>query len=170
MSQDSLDSFNREEPYGKYQPKYPSKKGFPLSHGEMDYNLDLIGQVIKGYRVMGLGPGGNLDLDNDNGKILKLYKVQAGDTILQANGAIVGDFVWVLGDAVDSGNAGVNGYIHNQGNPSATWAISHGLNKRPSVTVVDSAGTMVSGQTDYIDSNNIELTFNAPFSGQAYLN
>ena len=170
MSQDSLDSFNREEPYGKYQPKYPSKKGFPLSHGEMDYNLDLIGQVIKGYRVMGLGPGGSIDLDNDAGKILKLYKVQVGDTILQSAGAVIGDLVWALVNAIESDDAGVQGYIHDQAMPSIYWNISHGLNKRPSVTVVDTAGTVVSGNVDYIDSNNILLTFNSAFSGQAYLN
>ena len=37
----------------------------------MDYNLDLIGQVIKGYRVMGSGTAGSLDLINDTGGLKK---------------------------------------------------------------------------------------------------
>lgn len=61
-------------------------------------------------------------------------------------------------------------YTHEQGVAAATWTITHNLNKHPSVTVVDSAGTVVSGGVTYIDNNTIELTFNAAFKGTAYLN
>ena len=46
----------------------------------------------------------------------------------------------------------------------------HNLDKYPSVTVVDSGGTVVVGSIDYNDKNNCTCTFSAPFSGQAYLN
>ena len=60
---------------GQFQPQYPNEGNRlrALTHEEMDYNLDLIGQVIKGYRVMGTGPNGSLDLVNDLDKVLKLY-------------------------------------------------------------------------------------------------
>ena len=61
-------------------------------------------------------------------------------------------------------------FVHDQGVPSATWSISHGLNKYASVVAVDSANSVVVGQIDYIDLNNITITFNASFSGEAYLN
>ena len=61
-------------------------------------------------------------------------------------------------------------YTHDQGMPSNTWLVPHQLNKRPSVTVVDSGETVVSGQIEYLDNNNIMITFNAAFSGKAYLN
>ena len=61
-------------------------------------------------------------------------------------------------------------YIHDQGLPSATWSVSHGLNKFPAVVAVDSAGSVVVGQINYIDLNNIIINFNASFSGSAYVN
>lgn len=61
-------------------------------------------------------------------------------------------------------------YTHTQSVASATWTITHNLNKRPSVTVVDSGGTVVIGDVQYIDDNTIVITFIGAFSGAAYLN
>jgi hypothetical protein len=61
-------------------------------------------------------------------------------------------------------------YIHYQNVPSVTWDINHNLAKRPSVTIVDSAGTEVIGGVNYVDDNNLILDFSAAFSGKAYLN
>ena len=60
-------------------------------------------------------------------------------------------------------------YKHTQNVASTTWLIPHGLDTYPSITVVDSAGTRVYGDERFIDANNIELTFSAPFGGIAYL-
>lgn len=54
--------------------------------------------------------------------------------------------------------------------PSATWTINHGLNCYPSVTIVDSTGREVIGAVEYIDADNLTVTFSAAFSGTAYLN
>mgnify|MGYP003638860753 CR=1 FL=1 len=61
-------------------------------------------------------------------------------------------------------------YSHDQGVPSRAWVINHGLNKYPSAVAVDSAKTVVVGEIEYIDLNNLTITFNASFSGSAYLN
>lgn len=61
-------------------------------------------------------------------------------------------------------------YTHDQTTPSDEWIINHGLKKYPSVTVVDSAGTKVYGDIDYLDMNSIKIKFSAKFSGTAYLN
>jgi hypothetical protein len=61
-------------------------------------------------------------------------------------------------------------YAFNQASPSASWTINHGLNKFPSVTVVDSAGTQVLGDVQHIDNDNLTITFVNQFSGKAYLN
>lgn len=60
-------------------------------------------------------------------------------------------------------------YIHTQNSPSDTWVIDHDLGWNPNVTVVDSAGTIVEGDIDYVSTNSITLTFSAGFSGTAYL-
>lgn len=61
-------------------------------------------------------------------------------------------------------------YRHIQGLSANVWNIAHGLSKFPAVVVKDSAGTIVIGEIDYIDENNIRLTFSGAFSGEAYLN
>ena len=61
-------------------------------------------------------------------------------------------------------------YIHNQMESSAKWIVNHNLGKFPSVTVKDSAESLVVGEIDYVDNNSIILTFTAEFSGKAYLN
>lgn len=61
-------------------------------------------------------------------------------------------------------------YIHDQGIASTTWTITHNLNRRPSITIVDSAGTVVQGKRFYVNENIVIVTFNSPFTGKAYLN
>lgn len=61
-------------------------------------------------------------------------------------------------------------YVHNQIASSDTWNIAHNLDKFVSVSIVDSAGTVVTGEVNYVDSNNVTLSFSAPFSGKAYCN
>lgn len=61
-------------------------------------------------------------------------------------------------------------YIFEQGVAETTWHITHNLNKYPSVTVVDSAGTTIDCTVIYVNSNECELRFNAAFKGNAYLN
>ena len=61
-------------------------------------------------------------------------------------------------------------YTHIQGVASDTWIINHNLNKKPSITIVDSADNVVEGAEKYIDENTIEIYFNGAFKGKAYLN
>ena len=61
-------------------------------------------------------------------------------------------------------------YVFTQGVPATTWTIPHNLGNFPSVSVVDSTKRVVNGTIDYIDDNNLTVTFGAPFSGQAFLN
>lgn len=60
-------------------------------------------------------------------------------------------------------------YIHAQGSASSSWNITHALGGRPSVTVVDSSGTVVYGEVVYNSDTSITVLFSAPFSGYAYL-
>lgn len=57
-----------------------------------------------------------------------------------------------------------------QSTPSATWSMNHGLNKKPSVTVVDSTGNKIIGQIEYDDANNVTINFGKNVSGYAYFN
>lgn len=62
-------------------------------------------------------------------------------------------------------------FTFEQGVASDTWVITHNLNKRPSVTVVDSSDSViVPDEITYIDDNQMVLKFLSAFSGKAYLN
>lgn len=61
-------------------------------------------------------------------------------------------------------------YVHTQISAIATWTVVHNLAKYPSVTVVDSGDSVVIGDVDYIDNNNLTIKFSAAFGGKAYLN
>lgn len=61
-------------------------------------------------------------------------------------------------------------FVYEKNLPSSVWHVKHNLEKYPAVTVVDSAGTEVIGAIDYIDLNNVTLTFVGSFSGKAFFN
>ena len=69
------------------------------------------------------------------------------------------------GDPVNLGGT----YVHTQGVASDTWTINHNLEYYPSIEVVDSAGTVVVGNYQYVNVNTIIATFASPFAGKAYL-
>ena len=66
-------------------------------------------------------------------------------------------------------------YTHNQSSTSNTWVITHNLHRFPSVTVVDSANTIVQGTVVYNSNKQLTITFFSngsalAFQGKAYLN
>jgi len=66
-------------------------------------------------------------------------------------------------------------YIHNQSSTSATWTVTHNLNRFPAVTVINSADTVVQGTIVYNTANKLTITFFSEgdalaFQGKAYLN
>ena len=65
---------------------------------------------------------------------------------------------------------GVPTFVFDQVAASTTWNIQHNLGKFPSITVIDTANTVVTGEYTYIDNNNVQLNFSAAFAGKAYLN
>ena len=69
-----------------------------------------------------------------------------------------------------TGGGGDAHYAHIQSTPEAVWEVTHNLNKKPTITVVDSADTMVMGEVEYINNNSVRLTFAGAFSGKAYFN
>ena len=65
---------------------------------------------------------------------------------------------------------GVPTFVFNQNTVATVWNIQHNLGKFPSITVIDTGDTVVTGEYTYIDNNNVTLTFSAGFAGKAYLN
>lgn len=61
-------------------------------------------------------------------------------------------------------------YVYTQEESSDIWTINHNMKKHPSVSVVDNEGMLVMCDIQYIDIDNVVITFASPFSGNAYLN
>lgn len=61
-------------------------------------------------------------------------------------------------------------YVYEQGIASNTWEIEHNLGKYPSVTIVDSAGTIFTASVEYNSENICTVYINGATKGKAYLN
>jgi len=72
-------------------------------------------------------------------------------------------------DALITGAADL-AFEFNQAAPATSWVIAHNLGKRPSVHVQDTSGNDVEGAITHTDVNNMTITFNTAFAGDAYLN
>jgi len=77
----------------------------------------------------------------------------------------------ITGPTGPTGPQGVSGgsFVFTQASPASTWTIAHNLGYRPNISVVDSAGSQVEGNTVWTDNNNLTITFSGAFSGVAYL-
>jgi hypothetical protein len=75
-----------------------------------------------------------------------------------------------VGFAVESKQGGDKNFTFIQSTSAAVWTITHNLGKRPSISVVDSAGTNVVGAVDHTSNNELTITFSSAFKGTAYLN
>lgn len=74
---------------------------------------------------------------------------------------------------INNWNANINSdknFVHIQSVPSVVWDFIHNLNKKVSVTVVDSSGRSVLSKVEYVNNNRIIITHAGAFSGSAYCN
>jgi hypothetical protein len=51
-----------------------------------------------------------------------------------------------------------------------SWKITHNLNKKPAVVIIDSAGNTINGDIVYTDNNVLYIVTSSGFGGTAYLN
>jgi hypothetical protein len=96
-------------------------------------------------------------------------------SFLGGNGSISVNSFYDIINFTFGGNAGDKTFIYDQATPATIWGdqitgVNHGLNKFPSITVVDSAKSVVVGDYTYVDNNNVILEFSAAFAGKAYFN
>ena len=78
------------------------------------------------------------------------------------------DIVKIL---VTNSAIGDKNFNYEQVIPSTQWSIVHNLYKKPSVTIVDTAGTTIEGEVSYGGSlTTIIVRFAYPVSGTAFLN
>jgi hypothetical protein len=68
------------------------------------------------------------------------------------------------------GGGGGGNYEYTQASPASTWSVTHNMGLHPSVTVVDSGGTIVIPDVHYDSTNAVTITFGSATSGKAFFN
>jgi hypothetical protein len=125
------------------------------------FYLDIMDQTIKNYETVKVINIDELDLTvvrAQGGTIARIFPI-GSHCGLRINKAVIDDLITRF-----------DTYKHTQMIAISIWEINHNLSKFPSVTVVDSAGSVVIGNINYIDKNNLSIEFEASFAGIAYLN
>jgi microcystin-dependent protein len=111
--------------------------------------------------------GGGTAHNNIPPYVLLAFIVKVKGVQVDAGGALVGP-------TGPQGPQGIPGpvvtYVHTQTPLAALWTVTHNLNRYPSVTVVDSGGSELLADLDYVSANEVTLGFGAATSGKAYLN
>ena len=109
-------------------------------------HFNIVSYIVKGnvYTLTLLNIGGNGNLDINKFYDFAIFTLSSG-----------------LADKT---------FVFTQNAPATTWNVQHNLQKFPSITVIDTGDTVVTGEYTYIDNNNVTLTFSAGFAGKAYLN
>lgn len=116
---------HRDIASGKFFPLQPSKLGRPLTHEEMDYNMDYMDQALSGYKIFGSSADTTLSA-NDVDKVLQLHRITQSDgqsssdpftfDYYQSKGFENGQYVWIpvsvanLPDSGDPCNISITAY------------------------------------------------------------
>jgi hypothetical protein len=109
-------------------------------------------------------------LDAHQGNVLKgmIPNVVDDVTSTSTTAALSANQGYVLNNLINEKQD--KNFYFTQTTASDTWVITHNLNKYPSATVIDSAGTEVVGNITYNSLNQITITFSGAFKGSATLN
>ena len=141
---------------------------------EVTYEVDDITLLDNQVYLLTLNETGGRLLFRDKMSIINRYDNDAQDDrfIIEED-----DYSFITTDTEDnfvivgdSGSGGDKNYIHHQSSANTTWNVTHNLGKFSSVMVVDSGNTVVQGQIQFVDANNVTLIFSSAFSGRAYFN
>ena len=117
-------------------------------------NINLFGY----YTITGIEP-----YDEDPNFFVVTVNYETG------NGALEEDEDYMVSlVSIDDGSDKT--FVFTQDTPANPWEVNHNLNKFPSVTMVLSTGQVGMADVNYIDKNNLTITFSGDESGKAYMN
>jgi hypothetical protein len=106
---------------------------------------------------------------NPNFYDISLTAVAAHGNILEDTFYGIAVYPGFVNPDIDPGGNDKN-FVYTQSVAAAVWYVQHDLDKFPSVSVVSDDNIQVFGEVEYVDDNNLIITFNGAFSGKAYMN
>ena len=119
----------------------------------------------------GITPGGewNIEMSYKKGTVVSANnKVYLAIQDVPVGISIGNSSYWSL--LIEGDTSADKTYEFQQTKVSSEWDIIHNLNKYPSVTITDALGNVMSGDVQYIDSNQLKITLQTSCNGWAYLN
>lgn len=143
------------------------------------YGAEIIGKYSPSSETVALANNGDILTNADNtpfsvratGDSIRVRDLSVTTTIFSTDKVmIIGSEDEHLATIHDLSDLVDKTFVYTQETPSAEWVVNHGLHKNPSISVVDSAGSEVIGDYQYIDLNNVILTFSGAFAGKAFFN
>jgi len=149
-----------------------SKYAKPNKIVETFYTAPLVGRQILISNAFNPSDWAIFNWDSSTQNVVEPNFYDISLTLVNSSGGLVDGqdyFISLLGNT-SGGGGGDKNFVYNQASPDLVWNIVHNLDKFPSVSVVDSAGTTVFGNVQYLNVNELTITFNGAFSGKAYLN
>lgn len=102
-------------------------------------------------------------LNNPNDLVVKHDDTLKGD-------GIVSSLLGISDDILNQIKRGGDTFVFEFDASQTSWQITHNLHKKPSVTVVDSADTVMVCAVRYNNDDTLTIELNAAFKGTAYLN
>ena len=120
-------------------------------------------RVIHRQNTVELHNGGRRGLKGDPGQDGRVTEVVAGEGMIVDNTDVSKPVISATGGSGDKTYTQDFTMQH-------TVYLSHGLQKLPAVTVINSAGDKLESTVRYVDINNVIVQFTAPFSGRVTLN
>ena len=136
---------------------------FVTAQGQKDFELSF--EIDKVERIL------SFNINNHN-ILPDRYTLKNSKTVSLSNDLDAGCEVaitYLAGDLVSTDAVLCNCFIFEQATPASDWNIFHKLGRYPQVSVVDSSGRVVIGEVQYIDEQNVRVSFSGEFAGKAYL-
>lgn len=76
---------------------------------------------------------------------------------------------WPTNPLFEGLNKDLLGQVYEIPSPASVWEIQHDLGYNPNATCIDTAGTVVEGDTSYPNENLMVISFIGAVAGKAYL-
>ena len=153
---------------------FASQTSFRFSHiNTNDQNIQTYLNYFEDLRIM------LTQTDNQNN--FALYSIDSitdsgsdystlAVTFIEGNGSLVVDKFYAMAYS-PKGQTDKNFVSSNIAfSADVAETVNHNLNKFPSVTTVDSAGSHVVGDVQHINENSFTITFTSSFTGKVYAN
>ena len=128
----------------------------------------LVGSDILISEQKNISSFGHYTVDSYTQAAAGYYNMQV--TYNGGQGQMTSDLFYDVSNFILASGAGDKTFTFTQGAPATVWNVQHDLEKFPSVSVINNNDIIVNGQVEYIDNNNLTITFSAAFTGKAYLN